>query len=585
MNKALPRVLGNIGSHQLKDFVFRDFSHYTPAQFREGKQIPYAANKERRSLKEILSTIPENEFPDIVLIQSPEYLPIPYDIANFSGIKILLITDWNVCLRFLPEVAKFFDFCFTDAPGCEILHGAGLTNIFPQALFGHFPECFYYQDKKRDIDISFCGNLNTGLHRDRNRLLQRVARLSSKYRIFIGNAYGEQYLDILNRSHLVFNYAIRREANMRTYEAMACGAIPLIEESNLEVPLLFNKGEHFLNYSLSQIEDSIEKAFALADRFPVMSMCAREEVAKHTFGTQLNSLLLFSCQQMRRSLPPMQDKSTLTKIRVLGYGYTLAEALSEINDQHNSKLKAEAIPSLLLQALEIESSSEIISRLLLQNLQTSLLPEHVREFGLAKMAWIEKRYENCLEHTEKNLSALQKIPLVPIEKSDPGYCFFYAPIELAKGLNTDLNHAFAEDLFNAAPTAYLQLFTGLCLLLQAQCHLALEQSNQAIVTLNAIPHTDFFSLEKEGLLIEILQQQKAGDTLRDTLKLWFIHNPFNPLVWEKVLQALHQLGDAFALHQIIQEILLLGKNLLSEEEKVQWSKKYILPLDLPKNVT
>ena len=57
------------------------------------------------NLADILPLIPAPEKPDILVCSSPEYLPIPQDLPSFRGLKVLLITDWNVCLRFLPDSA------------------------------------------------------------------------------------------------------------------------------------------------------------------------------------------------------------------------------------------------------------------------------------------------------------------------------------------------------------------------------------------------------------------------------------------------------------------------------------------------
>ena len=55
-------------------------------------------------------------------------------------------------------------------------------------------------------------------------------------------------MEVLNRSRMVFNYAIRNEANMRLFETMACGAAPLVEEGNQEVSILLKEGVHYLGY-------------------------------------------------------------------------------------------------------------------------------------------------------------------------------------------------------------------------------------------------------------------------------------------------------------------------------------------------
>src|SRR5690606_1591172 len=167
------RVLSNLPLPSVEGYSIRTFGDYLPG----GPDPAWRPQSERRDLADILPLIPLAEKPDILLFSTPEYLPIPLDLAAFPGIRILLITDWNVCLRFLPDLCPLFDFCFTDWPGYRLMRRGGVANVHHQPLFGHDPAVFGLRGKTaRDLDVSFCGSLNQGLHGERNRLLARLAR-------------------------------------------------------------------------------------------------------------------------------------------------------------------------------------------------------------------------------------------------------------------------------------------------------------------------------------------------------------------------------------------------------------------------
>ena len=132
------RILSNI-SLPVSTCPLRTFTDYIPdlafrLQFKSGQRYT--------SLEDVLSRIPESEYPDTLILSSPEYLPVPEDISRFQGLKILLITDWNVNTRFLLHICPQFDYCFTDIRGVDVLESWGLKNIFHQPLFGHNPSVY-----------------------------------------------------------------------------------------------------------------------------------------------------------------------------------------------------------------------------------------------------------------------------------------------------------------------------------------------------------------------------------------------------------------------------------------------------------
>jgi hypothetical protein len=392
------RVLSNLHLPALPDFAVRTLGDYPSAASPAPRE--WRPENERRTLAEILPLIPAAEKPDILLCASPEYLPVPWDVHTFPGPKVLLITDWNVCLRFLPDLCKLFDFCFTDWPGYRILRRAGVANVFHQPLFGHDPAVFRVLDqaRPRDLDLSFCGNLNSGLHGERNRLLARTAFWAHRTGrpVHLRQAFGAAYVDVLNRSRLVFNYAIRGEANMRLFEAMACGAVPLVEDTNQETAILFQEGRHYFRYAPGRLEEKLDELLAEPGRIAAAAAEARREVGRHTKARQYQAALETVLREGagRRTggglqgpgaapmEPPMASRKALAKIRVLGMAYSAREAILEIQSRKECPgLEVEALPGLLFAVMERDPpAAESARRALGHLLSSPSLPVELRLF-------------------------------------------------------------------------------------------------------------------------------------------------------------------------------------------------------------
>lgn len=552
MTTIRARVLSNMVLPDVAGYVIKTFGDYCP---NGSHSAPWQAQFERRTLAEILPLIPSSEKPDILVIASPEYLPIPIDIGDFVGLKILLITDWNICLRFLPALCPLFDLCFTDWPGTRILKAAGVTQIKHQPLFGHNPEIFRNTNVTRNLDVSFCGNLNSGIHGERNRLLARLGKLP---RVHLRPTFGKEYVDILNRSKLVFNYSIRGEANMRLFESMACGAVPLIEESNLEAGILFEEGKHFFRYKIGELETRIESLLAEPERLSNASHAAMAAVKNHTKAHQIEALLNLACSEFKllpqsngavakATLSPAPDASfsankALLKLRVLGLGYTLKSAVEEIQ-KYSAQfpgLDLETMPTLFFSLLTQDNSQEPLPLLssavhtfihqptlspLLRGYLTMKLANHKGEFTAAIIAATD-----CLSLLENS---------VPLDATL--YSYFWPPTQLGHAFNTDLNQAFAADLRaadlkNKTCSRLRELLRAHCLLVLGESHLALGQSQTALTHFLQINLSQFASIDAYHSLIKVFVNLQDYESIRKVAMAWFSQKPLDIEVWKKLAE-------------------------------------------------
>lgn len=591
MTASVPiRVLSNIHLPGSDGYVFRTFGDYLPpGTLATGAGGPdsvpaWRPENERRALADILPLIPAAEKPDVLIISTPEYLPIPVDAAAFPGIRILLITDWNVCLRFLPDLCPLFDYCFTDWPGYRLLSKAGAPNVRHQPLFGHDPAVFANQGIDRNLDVSFCGNLNVGLHRERNRLLARLAKWGSAGggSISLGQAFNKDYVDILNRSRLVFNYSIRGEANMRLFEAMACGAVPLVEASNREAAILFQEGIHYFRYEPDSLERTLEALLADPARIQAASVAARAAVAGHTKAAQIRSLLEAAVREHgagggfahgaearaggpAESAEPAKSVKALVKLRVLGAAYTLPEALGELQGRSAALpgLDVETLPGMLLTILEANPGGSLAAarNILERLLDAGGRPDGLRDFFRMRLAALDRNWEAALEASKRCRDA---------SSTEGIHRHFLAPVELGKGLNSDLNRAYRADLepeLGSHPgyspaQGFHELLQAHCLALEACALLALGRTGEAMRIAEGIPRTDFVSVDSFGIMADACAASGDKARLRTVLLGWFAERPLDTAVWTRVAEGLDQLGDKTGLIAFLEEILVLSRHFL-----------------------
>jgi hypothetical protein len=596
MSPTPARVLSNLSLPSPAGIAIRAFHDYLPPGADPSASHPEYA---RRALKDILSLVPAAERPDALIIASPEYLPIPADLVSFPGVKILLITDWNVCLRFLPDLCPLFDFCFTDWPGYRWLRRAGIANVFHQPLFGHDPAVFRPLGLDRNLDVSFCGNLNPGLHGERNRLLARVARWAGPRPVHLRQAFDRAYVEVLNRSRLVFNCSIRGEANMRLFEAMACGAAPLVEDSNQEVPILFQEGLHYFRYHPDRLEARLDELLSDPARLAAAGEAARAAVARHTKADQIRSLLEFAGREApglraggegTRNLEVTQGQASakaLAKMRLLGSNYTLYEAVAEI--QALSPLlpgfDAETLPATLLTLMEgapepLPAAEAFVERLLSDGRQPAIISAFLRlrlEARHGHWEAVLSLAEICLRELDSLRDLPGEPPAVRIRRLRDLYSRYYPPINLGKGFNADINRAFREDVGGRATadtvatedadlSAFARLLRAHCIDAQARALCAMARPVAALARSLSLPAGEFASLDIRRTRAQAAEA--AGDTLRARLE-WegvFAERPLDTGAWDKLAEALMRVGDGPALIAFLSGILVLARAFLPAEQ-------------------
>jgi tetratricopeptide (TPR) repeat protein len=197
---------------------------------------------------------------DVFVCWCPEMFPPPCEIERCPVKTVAIVSDWNIYFPQLEHNLARYDLVLSDRLGSQVLP---LFETSPQYFFPLYAQRTLTHRAlglPKDLDVVFVGNLNHVIHVQRGRCLEKVAALSDRYRILItGGKEPEEYTELLNRARIVFNHSLRSEMNLRCFEALACGSVLFLEESNLEVRDYLQNGVEVVLYNEDTLQDLLEK--------------------------------------------------------------------------------------------------------------------------------------------------------------------------------------------------------------------------------------------------------------------------------------------------------------------------------------
>lgn len=204
--------------------------------------------------------------PDLAIFWTPEMYPPPHGIEHVGCKTAAIVSDWNVHYATLSHNLARYDVVLCDKPGAEILNRHGIQPQYAMPMYSQISTAHRPLGFDRDIDVLFLGNLNPAAHPARTQILARIAEWQTDAKVVIGSGFDiHEYGTLLNRARIVVNHSIRGELNLRVFETIACGALPMIERSNREVNQYFRDGEDIVIYDPDTIIDTLEHFLAHPD--------------------------------------------------------------------------------------------------------------------------------------------------------------------------------------------------------------------------------------------------------------------------------------------------------------------------------
>ena len=226
--------------------------------------------------------------PDFIALYLP-YTVVPECLWSAQVPRIGLAADWNLLWHDYRRSLRACHLVLTDAAGVDVMAREGIAHAQAFNLFGC--ERAYLEpppdDKPRDIDVLFVGNLHPAVQRERLPWLGRLARLADHRRVAIHTGvFGADYRDLLQRARIVFNRSIRGECNRRAIEAAASGALLFQEAGNLETPSYFTDRRECVYYDNDNLLDLLEHYLDHEDERLTIAEAAQRRAARYSFEEQ-----------------------------------------------------------------------------------------------------------------------------------------------------------------------------------------------------------------------------------------------------------------------------------------------------------
>lgn len=208
-----------------------------------------------------------------LLAMQPEYGHIPLMRRKF----FCLWSDWNLNLPVFLQNVRKFKAIFVDGAGARRFKGRIPCPVYSFPVFALYARCSDFlagaeKEKNEEqeirkilegksIDVIFLGNMNPGIHAKRNQLLRKILLLPPEYRVVVGlGIYNDDlYCDVIGRAKVVFNRTVRKEMNMRVFEAIRTFSLLLLEEDNEETWDYFEKWSEVIPYNEENLPELVKR--------------------------------------------------------------------------------------------------------------------------------------------------------------------------------------------------------------------------------------------------------------------------------------------------------------------------------------
>jgi tetratricopeptide (TPR) repeat protein len=545
--------------------------------------LPYRIGE---TWNDLFQRLPGGFYPDAVVWRYPDSNPWP--IHHDCPVPLVaILNDWSLYFSAFREALDRCDYVVTDKLGLERLRALGIQHASYWAGYGLYPEVFHrLPDRAPRYDISFVGNHNHDIHRARAQILARIAKLGDRYRVTIRTGvWGEQYAELLRQSRIVVNYSVRREMNLRGYEAPACGALLFMEASNLEVRDFLEDGRECVLYR----EDNVEELLCCyLENEPLRAQIAeagwkriQPETFKAHVGRLVSHLETLDWVKLRRR--PRRWADLKDAERSYLYGRWLACAGPKIHLGHDELVKAvKADPAepehwnavAVAEAIAATKISDPSERTRVFSAHAErhwlrlveLCPAHLLGWANLGFARLEfGRRETGVEALRQALDLLSSHPEEMVFRE--GCCFF---VDSSLENKTDFNvfRVEWERLVSIYASDAVRLSYELAILLRWQCARRLadallslggaEEAKDLYARASTARRDLEYTCAGLGRALEQLGQNPlACAAYQEALE----RQPWNLEVRRRLIALLHALGDSFGAAIASRELSLLEQAL------------------------
>ena len=204
-------------------------------------------------MKEI-ANYPNYSSPDLFLwVESvpPGYFPLNIDQLKCPTAGYFI--DSHINLNWHVQWAPCFDHVFiAQKEYIPQFKQAGCKNVYWLPL-GCDPEIHSKKSQVKEYDVGFVGSLVDP------RRIELVNKIKSKFNFHYERVFLDDMANVLSKSKVVFNNAIRNDLNMRVFEALSIGSFLLTDATaGNGQEEMFVDGEDLVIYNDNDIFEKIE---------------------------------------------------------------------------------------------------------------------------------------------------------------------------------------------------------------------------------------------------------------------------------------------------------------------------------------
>jgi hypothetical protein len=229
---------------------------------------------------------------DLLLYIDPVGSFFTIGLENLKFPTAIYLIDVHQNLEQRLAIAQFFDYVFiAQKDYLPAFRERGITNVFWLSLACDPETHRISAPPERLYDIGFVGNRGL-VGSERRRLLDRLERcfkLNDLTRKYLPEEIGLIYA----QSHMVFNWSVNGDVNMRVFEALCSGRLLLTNAISNGLEDLFTDRKHLVIYR--NAEELMELSRYYIDRPDERAEIAKagqaEVLAKHTYQHRSEQIL------------------------------------------------------------------------------------------------------------------------------------------------------------------------------------------------------------------------------------------------------------------------------------------------------
>ncbi len=242
------------------------------------------------SIDEIWQQLPNEWKPDMVMLTDESTHPLFLGLERLEVPVVWYAIDSHIHHRWHQAYSAVFDVVFVAQRDYRerYVRDQDRQSVSWLPLFCQTTPHPSFS-KERGHNLSFVGSVNQDLNPERYELLERV---QDAYPL---NVVTGDFLPVYLDSKMVLNQCVNNDVNFRTFEAMACGSLLVMEQVGNGLEDLFEDKVHCVLYEKGNVEQILQlvRYYTLheKERENIASQGCNEVFAHHTAVHRAQTIL------------------------------------------------------------------------------------------------------------------------------------------------------------------------------------------------------------------------------------------------------------------------------------------------------